>query len=586
MIRRVTLHNWRAFRHLDLELEPGTTFIVADNGIGKTSVVSGIHWGIFGELSGVDAWREARKAGGNAISSIQLELPDGRPLRITREASSARRRSFKAEIDGHELRNESELHGLLEEQLGANASVLSRLSVLSEGDIDQFVHDADLLQRHLAVVFGLDNLDSAADAADAIAVRARARAKELQSLVLSEDALAGIVTGDLSAIEEDLATAVAEMDSLSSELAAAKTARDLAAMWEQTDRTAIETAERRRELARQLAAHFGGDGDPSNLVRILSRAIESARNAADEQRMRLATVRARESVLLEHLTELATGADCPICLRPLDGRTAEHSRIEHERQLALLADERSVLESQTMDFGLKELLAIRVEVDQLPDPKEPTKSRPNATESQLVAVVAALTEKVEAAAARVAAVRDEQRNLKARLAKAESNKAARIGLVQAHRAESLAKAGAEALRNTSKEIVDRNVQPLEDALRERWKAIMRDRGVLSFRRGRPVLVQDSVELQLPQLSGSERAIASMLTRLLVLRGATRSRFVAFDEPFEHLDAFHRRSITASLINATLVGDMDQVLVTTYEEGIVRRMAEGRANARVLYVSDA
>jgi hypothetical protein len=34
MIRRLTIQNWRAYENVTLDLEPGTTFVVARNGIG------------------------------------------------------------------------------------------------------------------------------------------------------------------------------------------------------------------------------------------------------------------------------------------------------------------------------------------------------------------------------------------------------------------------------------------------------------------------------------------------------------------------------------------------------------------------
>jgi len=39
MIRRLVLTNWRAYEHVTLDLEPGVTFIIARNGIGKSSLI-------------------------------------------------------------------------------------------------------------------------------------------------------------------------------------------------------------------------------------------------------------------------------------------------------------------------------------------------------------------------------------------------------------------------------------------------------------------------------------------------------------------------------------------------------------------
>jgi recombinational DNA repair ATPase RecF len=48
VIRRLTLQNWRAYEHLELDFLPGATFVVAPNGVGKSSIVEGARFALFG----------------------------------------------------------------------------------------------------------------------------------------------------------------------------------------------------------------------------------------------------------------------------------------------------------------------------------------------------------------------------------------------------------------------------------------------------------------------------------------------------------------------------------------------------------
>lgn len=588
MIRNISLRNWRAYRLLDLELDTGTTFIVAGNGIGKTSIISAIQWCIFGDLSGVDPWLEARRdEEGTTRVVVELVLPELGLLRIEREAVSARRRTLSSTIDDQPIHSEADLQGLLAEAFRADASVLSRLSVLPEGGIDELITHSDLLQRHLAVVFGLDNLDSAADSAEAAAREARARIKELESFASVEEEIARESEVDLSSIELALRDADAEMDALSTALAREKQEHDLAKSWAAFDQMSAQVAEKRLVIAQLLAERYGGDGNPSDVESTLAQAEQAVNEENDEQRAQIAEIGAHEALLRDHISHL-DDSDCPICLRALDAVTEHRARTEHMERLSQLSERRSALELDTSRVvrTIAELRALRSELAQHAQPQVPAGSRPTSTETELGGSLTAITQQVESAAARVAVLRNDLRIQRGRNERAESSTKARDALIGAHRSELIANAAAEALRNTSKEIVERNVTPLESALRDRWKALMSNRGSLMFRRGRPVLTHGSRELDLRQASGGERAVATMLTRLLVLRGATRSRFVVFDEPLEHLDPAHRRSIAATLINATRSGDFDQVLVTTYEEAVVRRLAENATNARVLYVNDA
>jgi ABC-type multidrug transport system ATPase subunit len=55
--------------------------------------------------------------------------------------------------------------------------------------------------------------------------------------------------------------------------------------------------------------------------------------------------------------------------------------------------------------------------------------------------------------------------------------------------------------------------------------------------------------------------------------------MVFDEPLEHLDPRTRRILISSLQHAVDQQLVDQIIVSTYEEAIVRRLQqEGRAHA--------
>ena len=48
MIRSIRLTNWRAYTSLDLDLQRPVTFFVAPNGVGKSSLVEAVRWGLLG----------------------------------------------------------------------------------------------------------------------------------------------------------------------------------------------------------------------------------------------------------------------------------------------------------------------------------------------------------------------------------------------------------------------------------------------------------------------------------------------------------------------------------------------------------
>jgi DNA repair exonuclease SbcCD ATPase subunit len=105
MIRRLHVRGWRAFEKLDLELDDGVTFVIAENGVGKTSLVEAAAWGLYGDLANVDV-RAAQRVGSSVTAvKVELELPDGRTLTIARQVEdrseqmrSGRLGSFSARL--------------------------------------------------------------------------------------------------------------------------------------------------------------------------------------------------------------------------------------------------------------------------------------------------------------------------------------------------------------------------------------------------------------------------------------------------------------------------------------------------------
>src|SRR5919106_1877824 len=118
MIRRLQLHNWRAYENLDLELGPGATFVVASNGIGKTSLIMGAAWGLFGEASEVKAVEEIRGDAASATVEVVLRLPSGVDAAITRTVNPKGRVALKVKLPGKDLTSQRELDALLADEFG------------------------------------------------------------------------------------------------------------------------------------------------------------------------------------------------------------------------------------------------------------------------------------------------------------------------------------------------------------------------------------------------------------------------------------------------------------------------------------
>ncbi len=182
MIRRLRLVNWRAYEHLELEFRPGATFVVAPNGVGKSSIVEGARFALFGAVPPAKDGAARVTQAGETSASVEVELPSGRVLNVTRPYGSKRRAAATAavEVDGEAIRPDG-LEALLVEEYGAEPTFLARLAMLHSNTVFTETRGLDL-REHLSRVFGVDGLVAALDQTKVLAQAARKTADAARKL--------------------------------------------------------------------------------------------------------------------------------------------------------------------------------------------------------------------------------------------------------------------------------------------------------------------------------------------------------------------------------------------------------------------
>ena len=78
------MQNWRAYEHLDLHFEPGATFVVAPNGVGKSSIVEGARYALFGSIPPSKEGASRIVPTGPTSAAVEVALPSGGILTVTR----------------------------------------------------------------------------------------------------------------------------------------------------------------------------------------------------------------------------------------------------------------------------------------------------------------------------------------------------------------------------------------------------------------------------------------------------------------------------------------------------------------------
>ena len=587
MIHSLHLQNWRSFERLDLSLQPGTTFVVAPNGVGKSSLVLGLAWAVFGDHSNVDLKSCIRAGADQAEARVDMNLPDQRRLVISRVARrrGATRSTFS--IDGTIL-SEQSARSQMEESLGVDLPLASRLSMMLGGG-HLAAHNDLNLEAHLHDAFGVAHLLEVAQSAEALAKEAgrdRAAFRSLSKERLTNRSELEAEIAELKAETKRLEGRGAELQQLRG---SADTQRSLVerhnAIMDQIQRD----EQRRSELMAQVWELLDGKAvasDVESACSALHDELERIEQSVGEATEGIAAARmmiesARESVGLL----AANAAVCPTCMRPLASEELVSARVAHEER-----EQKARAQIQSLDgvqqHGRPRIRAVagllsQLESLELPPAEPDTLSNPDRAQADALyrEASAALDEHNQ----RVGAMRSRLELLKRQVASDDQLRQEERELQLVYRKEALAIAGARALRQAADQVLESRIEPIAREVRWRWKRLFANDGLTIKSNGSIVRVHAGEELGWDTLSGGERTWARIVTHLLVLATTTSLPFAWFDEPLEHLDPQLRHTVAATLAKATAGGAPRQLLVTTYEHSLARQLAEDIDSAEIITI---
>lgn len=572
MIRRLRLENWRAYEALDVELDQGTTFLVAPNGVGKTSLVEAAAWALFGDEAPT-AVRPVRAGASGATVSIEVELPDQRIVSVTRSRSEKPVRHGPDPVvlvDGVTVAADALPH-LLREQFGADPAFLARVVVPRPHTQSADLEDGGL-SSHLCRLFGVESLLAAAAEVDA---RLKANDRRIRAAkqggAVEKTRLSELAAADSAAAARRAAAAEAH-DAARAAVAAAEArarADESVRAWE------VLRAARDEALAAVLADASRVLGAPvpeEELAQELAAAAAAARVELAAAARAIGANEGQQAALEAARAGLdAAEGDCPICRRPLDESTTAAAHAAQARDVRRLRKERNALvEAETAASSRVDALAdVAAKAASVPvlGPRPVPSADPDAADLET-----AREAEATAMAALVGATATSE-NARAALAAAVDDETAHTALVGLFAEDAVLRGARETINETTRVFVDRTVRPIAQEIGPRWSAILPGRGGVDVSGAgaltRPLRGQD---LAFESFSGGERTVALVLLRLLVVQMTTKASFCWFDEPLEHLDPHVRRQVAALLAGAGNSPPLRQVLLTTYEQPLAERLA--------------
>jgi DNA repair exonuclease SbcCD ATPase subunit len=588
VISRVLLRNWRGYEKLSLTFGPGLTFVIADNGVGKTSLVNGVAWAIFGPAAGVDADASIRSGRDETVAEVDFTIDDTeysvtRTLRRTGRSREAVQVMVGPPGSGKSI-TIGELVRRLVGSVGVPADTLPQLMFVPEM---RLTHEGQLfadVQDHLSGLLGIDSLRRAARTAAEIGREAEREIRTAREVTLSDNGV--------DAARVAIETIKTEMSQLDAALVADSDRRraldgELRRLdqWANYDLRVSRYQAALQQLAAEAQA-VGLDPDPDRVAQEGERIIE----VADEVRATLATTRAEQGLvagLVEQL-ESAEGV-CPVCLRALDESTADHASEQHRARLVELEAQQIAADARRLEIeaAAKKISTVASALARLQPPEPPDVPRPDVDEAALVAQKAALDATIETQLGRKGALGEQLLQAEHLVRQVEESRIASTTLAQHHAVLAAASSLAELATAEADARTEQALGPVSAAIADRWAEFF----VASPARPRLAgggsieLGQAGGSIPYGSFSGGEKTLASLLTRLLFVTSASGLRSMWLDEPLEHLDPANRTRLARLLAQVTQPGNhLHQVVVTTYEEALARGMVDRSESTNIVYVS--
>ncbi|MGC4940563.1 hypothetical protein [Kribbella sp. DT2] len=131
---------------------------------------------------------------------------------------------------------------------------------------------------------------------------------------------------------------------------------------------------------------------------------------------------------------------------------------------------------------------------------------------------------------------------------------------------------AETVDEVVSDLTTRGADPLVRLIKSHWKQLPDGSAFDLAADGSIQAIHGSRPVDYSSMSGGEKARALLVYRIAALKALSNSPLLMLDEPLEHLDPRNRWKLARMLSDLTAQKVLRQVLITTYEESLARKLA--------------
>jgi len=606
MIESIELTNWKAFDHLELDFSRGVNFIIGPNGTGKTSILEAICLAFTGETLTADYKQLVRGQRDNANIILKFRFNNAETYTIERNFSRQRRGAARLlDSKGNpKANNWDEVTKFIENLYGIHSLFFQRVIYMSEGDVHRFIDKppGEALMSQIDSILGVDQMKYISNELDQLEndfkedeERYKKMLKDLEKTLKVTVINIDNLLADIKALEKEKERLSKQLNEIDNDI------WNKEKMLREKERLKIELLEIKEEIKNLVdLSQF-----EVNMIVELSKSIEiiskkyvgleeniaertSYKNKIEGQMESLSKVLDLISIVDEERDKVIE-IRCPVCKKLLTEHEVSTIRKETTNEIDSI--------KRKIDY-------LKKEIDELKRSKEPIRRDLDLLKNRRVRLQTLIKE--DKGARIIERIGDELKLLSNKLNALQSDK---------HRVELLLKDKEEKIKNLSEEIgkvrpvmesrelenIDYLLisatkgeiisqvfkQAIHSTIREqREKQLAGIYDEMSYalnkfksdgdwvvkinEKGVPLIERADQKYDLEQLSGGEKTALLVITRTILCRHFAKSNFMLLDEPLEHLDPKNRRSLINFLVESYGKGLIDQLIITTFEESLVRK----------------
>ncbi|CAG0967363.1 partial putative DNA double-strand break repair Rad50 ATPase, partial [Anaerolineae bacterium] len=593
MISQVALENWKAHEHFALDLTPGINFIMGPNGLGKTSLLEAISFGLIGETTTVSD-PELLIRDPNLSAKISVTFGNNGTRRtVERSFEPGQKPSARlTDLNGKSLATSAKgVTSAITEFYGTNSEFFKRVVYMPEGEVFRFINEppGTAVMGQIEVLLGINQMRTLRNAAAQVGKELKVKEASYRNFLQRYDQVASEYPGSkeenanpFSFLEQaqreqqSLTKRVGEIGGRRAEI------RSRSVTLQQITQDVITLKQT------IVSLNVPGGQDPIEYLttqyRTIEREIETLRVQSETASQELGRLEGQSESyrdvlkLLQPKTESETGQatiPCPVCGKPLTFDERATIIADLNERLAKVALAQNTLRAQSSELlqkmrqaqTLLEPLRRNVsQIEQLRNRLVHVQDTPaieteieklKQEDSALIAEQDMVNQKIhelQQRSATIAAFRTELQSLGFETVESLRDR----GLVECYRGIILLDAADKATEATLQYQLDEGLRDVYKQIALVWKHFIHRHQVgdadweIRFNpKGAASLgnVQTQRKFDVAQLSGGEKTALLVMIHTILARYFSKTDFLMVDEPLEHLDPVNRRSLIRFLVDA-------------------------------------